>query len=93
MKSFLCSVAVIIVLALLLFALNYFGIVGQRIIFENSFQYQQARDLEITTYEAQLAEIDVQLRRTDLTEGTRSNLEAQASGLRILIDAAKGRQK
>ena len=62
----------------------------RRVIFENSFQYQQARDLEVNTYEAQLEEIGAQLSRTDLDASTRANLEAQESSIRVLLRAGEG---
>lgn len=93
LKEFGQLAVLIIALALLLFGLNYAGVIGERFIFENSFQYQEARDLEISNYEAQLVEIETQLRRTDLTAGTRKNLEAQAAAIRVRIKAAKARQK
>lgn len=86
-------ILVVVVFAVLSWALGFGNVIMQRVIFENSFQYQQARDLETETYEAQLAEIDAQLSRTDLDEATRANLEAQRSSIKVLLKASRERQK
>lgn len=85
------TLGAIILLAFVAFALNWFGVFGQRIIFENSFQYQEARKLEVQTYQAQLAEIDVQLRSADAT--TRERLLAQRAAISVRLRAAEGRLK
>ena len=69
--------------------LNFSGVLGKRILFKNSFQYQATRDAAISTYQAQLTEIEHQLSRTDLTESTRANLIAQAAALRVQIQTER----
>jgi len=72
--------------------LRWFGVFGERVIFENSFQYSEARKVEIATYEAQLAEIEGKLANTNLDANTRTNLEAQRSALRVRLNVARSRQ-
>ena len=86
-------ILVLIIITVVGWGLGFGNVFMERVIFENSFQYQQARDLEATTYEAHLAEIHAQLSRTDLDEATRANLEAQESSIRVLLKASKERQK
>lgn len=85
--------AILVIITLVSYALGFGDVFMRRVIFENSFQYQQARDLEVNTYEAQLAKIEAQLRRADLDQSTRSNLEAQKASIEVLQEAAKERQK
>ncbi|MBU1755220.1 hypothetical protein KKH81_02995 [Patescibacteria group bacterium] len=89
-------VGVIIVLALLGFALNSFGLFGktvvERKVFEQSYQRSSAIESQIATDTAALAEIDRQLQNPHLDENTRVNLEAQASAARARIDSAERRK-
>lgn len=82
-----------IVSGLILTGLSYMGLFGrtvvERKVFENSFQYSESRKSEIATYQAQLTEIDRKLMNTELSQSTRVNLEAQASGLRIQLNVAR----
>ena len=75
----------------LLFGLRWFGVWGDRVIFKASHQYQEARAAELATYEAQLTEIEAQLRRGDLNPSVREHLKAQAAALRVRIDTARRR--
>lgn len=76
--------------------LNYVGLVGktvvERKVFENSFQYSEARKTEIAIFEAQLVEVDRKLTNSDLTKTTRTNLEATASAIRVQLSAARRKQ-
>ena len=65
------------------------GVIGERVIFEQSFQYKEARKIEIVTFEAQLAEIELQLSFSDLDPQIRTNFEAQASAIKIQLDIAR----
>jgi len=80
---------------LVLSILHYSGMFGQTVverkIFENSFQYSEARKTEIATFEAQLAEINRSLTSSEIDDQTKSNLEAQAAGLRIKLQVARSR--
>jgi hypothetical protein len=73
------------------FGLKALGVFGERVMFEQSHQYNESRKSEIATYNAQLAEIERNLTNTSLEEGTRTNLEAQASAIRIQLETAKGK--
>lgn len=86
----------IIALSVFAFALNSAGLIGwkavEREVFEQSFQYSEARKSAIATYQAQLAEIESQLSRGDLSESERANLRAQAARLRVLIQTERSKQ-
>jgi flagellar basal body-associated protein FliL len=86
----------LVISGVVLTGLSYMGFIGQtvveRVVFENSFQYSEARKSEIATYEAQLTEIERKLLNHELDQGTRINLEAQASGLRVQLSTAKAKQ-
>lgn len=86
----LLTVATMIVIGVL----HAFGMIGgtivERKVFENSFQYSEARKAEIATYEASLAEIQQKL-NGQLDESTRQNLEAQKSALRIRLSVARSK--
>ena len=86
-------ILILIIITAVGWGLGFGNVIMERVIFENSFQYQQARDLEVNQYEAELTEIRMQLSRTDLDEATRANLEAQESAIRVRLNAAKARQK
>ncbi len=76
--------------------LSYFGIIGktavERVVFENSFQYKEARKSEVAVFQAQLTEIEGKLMNPELTVGTRANLEASASSIRVQLAAARSKQ-
>lgn len=91
-KVFLFILALIVVASVVFFGLRMAGVFGERVVFENSFQYSEARKSEIATYEAQMAEIERKLTNTNLDESTRRNLEAQMSALRIRLQAARSKQ-
>lgn len=93
LKMFGIWAGILIALVLLAFVLNFAGVLGERIIFENSFQYQEARKSAITTYEAELEQIRVQLMRTDLDDNTRANLQAQEASIRVLLKAERDKQR
>lgn len=76
-------------------ALSYVGIIGrtvvERKVFENSFQYSETRKAAIASYNAELSEIQHKL-NGNITEQTRTNLEAAASAIRIRIATERGKQ-
>lgn len=90
------AIIVVLVLFALGFGLNSIGLFGgtvvKRKIFENSFQYSEARKGEIAVFAAQQAEIERQLSNPGLDAGTRANLEAQAASLRVQLSAARSKQ-
>lgn len=67
--------------------------VVERKVFENSYQYSEARKQEIATYEAQLAQVDRKLSDPQLDSKTRADLEAQKASINILLDTAKRRSQ
>lgn len=94
-KWFMWGIVLLVVLAVVGWGLSAIGLFGstvvERKVFENSIQYSEARKSEIATFEAQLAEIDRKLSNPEINPDTRHNLEAQASAIRIQLDAAKRR--
>lgn len=83
-------VLMLIAVSLLAFGgLRILGVVGERVVFEQSFQYKEARKTEIATFEAQLAEINHILGYHSLDENVRVNLEAQAASIRIQLNVAR----
>lgn len=73
--------------------LNYVGLIGrtvvERKVFENSFQYSEARKTEIATFEAQLAQIERKLSNPNLDNNTRTNLQATADSIKIKLNVAR----
>jgi hypothetical protein len=69
------------------------GTILERKVFENSYQYQAGNDARIDVFEAQLEELDRQLANPELDETQRANLEAQAAGIRIQLNAARRAKK
>lgn len=82
----------IIVLSILDYAGVFTRTVVERKVFEESFQYSEARKVEIATYEAQLAELEKKLSNPELDAGTRNEIEAQMSAIRIQLNTARRRQ-
>lgn len=72
------------------FGMKWADVFGERIIYTESHQYKEARKSEIATYEAQLAEIDRKL-TGQLDDNVRINMEAQASAIRIQLQAARSK--
>ena len=91
-KWWLWVLLLIAITAIAFGGLKIAGVIGERIVFEQSFQYKEARKTEIATFEAQLAEINRQLASTTLDENVRVNLEAQAASIRIQLNVARSKQ-
>ena len=87
----------VIMLSAVGFGLNSLGLFGktvvERKVFEHSYQKQAGLQAEITIYQATLAEIERKLANLNLDANTRSNLEAQASAIRVKMVAAKEQLK
>jgi len=68
--------------------LRYTGIIAEtkieRIVFTNSQQYREARKTEQLTYKAELAKIESQLKRNDLSEATKADLRSQRAALEVM---------
>jgi hypothetical protein len=79
----------------ILTALSYAGLIGrtvvERKVFEESFQYSEARKAAIATYEAQLIEIDARL-AMDITDQERRALVTQRSVVNARLTAEKARR-
>jgi hypothetical protein len=88
-KWWLWVLSLIIITTVVSYGLHLAGIVGERVAFQQSFQYQEARKSEIATYSAQLAAINRQLQSEHVEASTKTNLQSQADSLRILINAAQ----
>lgn len=88
---------VVVVLSIVGFGLNSLGLFGrtvvERKVFEHSYQKQAGLKAEIATYQATLAEIERKIANPNLDANTRSNLEAQASAIRIKMAVAKEQLK
>lgn len=84
-----------IVFSALSFILNATGIIGRTIVerevFEQSYQYSEARKSAIATFTAQLAEIEARLADSSLDSPTRSSLNAQAASIRIQLNAERSK--
>ena len=70
---------------------RFFGVAVERQVLVHSHQYQEARNSEVATYEAQLAELQGQLDRSDLSESTRARINGQISSINILLTAARSK--
>jgi len=86
----------LIVASMIIFGtLSSMGLIGKTIVerkvFENSFQYSEARKGEVAVFSAQLAEIDRALTSTSLTPRERTGLEGQAAAIRIQLAAARSK--
>ena len=79
----------LVITAIIFGGLRLAGVIGERVVFEQSFQYKEARKTEIATFEAQLAELERNLMSTSLDETTRTNFKAQASAIRIQLNVAR----
>lgn len=79
-----------------LMVLGYAGLFGrtvvERKVFEESFQYGEARKAEIATYEAQLAGMRARLLDQNLKPETRADVQAQIAAVEMQLAAARKRE-
>lgn len=68
------------------FGLRFTGVVGERIIFENSYQKHSADQAKKNTLEAELAGINSRLRSGGLNETQRADLEAQKRAIEFQLN-------
>jgi hypothetical protein len=80
-----------IVFSFMGYAGMFTGTIVERAVFENSYQYSAARKGEIAVFTAQLAEINSTLMGANLSDAERSDLESQASALRVQLAAARSK--
>ena len=66
--------------------LKYIGVFGERVVFENSFQYKEGMSQRANTLEAQIAEIDMQIMRNP---NKVNQLRAQRKVLEIQLRGVK----
>ena len=94
-KWWIMILCLVILTVVVFTALRYSGMIVntivEREVFKNSFQYKEARISEISTYSAQLIEINTKLSMSDLDDNTRANMKAQAASIRILLATARRR--
>lgn len=92
---FIPIIVSIIVFYALFFGLGSFGKLGstmvERKVFEQSYQRNEALNSALSTFQAQLTEIDKQLLNPNLDPNTKYNLEAQRSAINVRINATKGK--
>lgn len=93
---FFAAIALIVFIAAFSFGLRAIGLIGgtvvEREVFEQSFQFSEARKTAIANYEAQLSEINSLLADPDLSATEKRQLNAQAARLRVLIQTEKDRK-
>lgn len=68
---------------------RWFGVKVERAVLVESHQYKEARNTEIATYEAQLAELRGQLGRPDLSEADRARIDGQITSINIMLTSAR----
>ena len=79
-------VLTILILAAVGGVLKVTGVIGERVVFENSHQYKQGMSQRAITLEAQIAEINAQIAKNP---EMRQQLEAQRKVLEIQLKGAK----
>lgn len=77
----------IVVTVVVFFGLRFTGVVGERIIFEQSFQRQATEDARRDALRAELTAIETRLRSGELSDTQRADLEAQAAGVRYQLNS------
>jgi biopolymer transport protein ExbB/TolQ len=92
-KWFVWVFLLMVCAAIVTFGLQAFGFWGgtvvQRKVFEESFQYSEARRREIATYEAQLAGMRARLKTQDLDVDTEQEIKAQIANVEMRLAVAK----
>lgn len=79
-------------LAALGFGLRLTGVVGERIVFEESIQRSSAVQSAIAADQAVLAQIESRLASGNLDPETRANLQAQAAAARVRIQTMENQR-
>ena len=83
--------ALFVVTAIVVFGLRAVGLIGytalEREVFEQSYQKQAGDTARRDMLKAQLAGVNAQLRRSDLSDAMRGNLEANKAALEVQLNA------
>ncbi|MFK5882798.1 MAG: hypothetical protein QM489_00420 [Candidatus Izemoplasma sp.] len=79
-------VLTIVILAFTAGGLKYLGVFGERVVFEQSFQYKEGMKQRANTLEAQIAEVDMQI---SLNPDIADQLRAQRKVLEIQLKGTK----
>ena len=66
------------------------GTAVEREVFEQSYQRSEAVKSEIATYSVQIASLEGQLLNPNLDAGTKANISAQLSAIKMQLNIAKG---
>ena len=94
-KFSMLFVGTLLFIAVVFFGLRAMGLIGEtmleRKVFEESFQYSEARKSAIAAQEATMVEIERKLMNPNLDDSTRYNLEAQLSAIRIRISTERNK--
>lgn len=80
----------IIIFSVMGYTGKFTSVYVERKVFETSYQRSESVKTEIATFEATLSEITHKL-SSNLDQVTRTNLEAQASSIRIMLRVARGK--
>jgi len=95
-KWYMLFLLIAVIFTIVFTGLNYAGVFGktvvERKVFENSYQRSAGLKQQIATYEAQIAEIEVQLADPTRDEESKKAINAQLASLRIQLKAARSRQ-
>lgn len=77
----------VIVTGVVAMGLRVAGVATERVIFENSYQKSAGDTARLNTMRAELVAIEARLRSGNLDEVQRSDLEAQAAGVRFQLNS------
>ena len=80
------TVLTIIVLSVVGAGLRFAGVFGERIVFENSFQYKKGMESRALVLQAQIAEVD---RQITINPDMAQQLSAQKKVLQIQLQATQ----
>lgn len=94
-KWWIWILVLVIITTITLSILSYVGLIGgtlvKRKVFENSFQYSEARKSEMSAFQAQLDQINIQLSNPELSPGERTNLRAAKAALTVQLQTVRSK--
>ncbi len=79
-------VLTLIILAIVGGGLRFVGVFGERVVYENSFQYKKGMEQRALTIQSQIAEVDVNIIKNP---EMREQLQAQRKVLEIQLQSTK----